>query len=271
MNKKQIYTTICEVYELNGKRDNASLRRFISRHLKTEYGERTWNELSHIEQQRFTYILMREPLFTYYVQDEKDQKRINKKIEKEIDNTFLDIDIKLNERNDINSRIYVPFYEDNATDEEKEAAYEQFCKDYKTLKEASEPPTYKKWLEQNENKCLRLYDYIMSESQEETIRDTTENSDSLQSEIDYYTIQTIIKIFKDELGIEINLPRIRECLTFLHNYEAGDEYAEQLIEYDPTLPLSKEEQNEIISMNRQHIQYQKMCNDLNFYTKKEKD
>lgn len=275
MNKKTIYTIIYDLYELNNRSDQASIRRLISRHFKKEYPDKTWDELTLLEQHTFTHMLITKPIFDNYVQDEKNQNRIRRKIQKESKEMSLDIDIKLKEQNEINEKIMKQYYVESDTEQEKREAYKQLCEDYKAIvskKDISQiyekdfPQSYEEW----SKNPLRIYDIIMDKSQELDSKALTCEEKSVPEEkINDTIIKTILKILKVEFKIEIDIQSITDCLTFLHNYERGDEFGKLISDYDPTLPLSKEEQQKIISMNKEYQQYTEMLDKLNFY-KKEK-
>lgn len=266
MNKNQLHTIIYDLYELNGLTDKSSLRRLINRHLKQEYPDKTWDELTLLEQHIFTHILITEPIFENYVQDDIKQKKIRRKIQKESKEISLDIDAKLKEQSEINEKIMKQYYIENDTEQEKKEAYRQLCEDYKAIIKKGTPQTYEEWTKNP----LRLYDYIMSESLEAEQESIHEEMPVSQERINDTIIKTILKILKDEFKIEIDIQRITDCLTFLDKYERGDEFEELLYEYDPALPVSKEEQQEKISMNRQYQLYTDMLDKLDFYHKKEK-
>ena len=271
MNKKDIYTIFYELYEIEDKQDlgedknKSTIRRLISRHLKKEYPGKTWDKLSPLEQQRFTHIVMKQPFFDYYIQDPTKQKRIEKKIQKELNESFLDVNMRLKEQHERNEKIMKQYYVKEDTEQKKREAYKQLCEDYKAIIKEGNPQTYEEWTK----KPLRLYDYEMSKRLEVAQESLQEEKSVPQKEINNTIIRTILKIFKSEFGIDINIQLITDCLTFLDNYEHG-EFDELLIEYDPTLSISKEEQKEIISTNWQYQQYRKILDELNFYTKKEK-
>lgn len=271
MNKKEIYTTFYELYEIADNKDSgedknkSTIRRLISRHLQKEYPGKTWDKLSPLEQQRFTHIVMKQSFFDNYIQDPTKQKRIEKKIQKELNESFLDVNMRLKEQHERNEKIMKQYYVKKDSEQKKRKAYDQLCEDYAAIINKGTPQTYEEWTKTP----LRLYDYIMSERLEAVQESIHEENSVPQKEINDTIIKTILKIFKSEFGIDINIQLITDCLTFLDNYEHG-EFDELLIEYDPTLSISKEEQKEIISMNWQYQQYAKMLNELNFYTKKEK-
>lgn len=266
MNKKQIHTTICDLYELDGVPNKASLRKLINRHLKEEYPNKTWDELTLLEQHIFTHILITEAIFDNYVQDDIKQKKISRKIQKESKEMSLDIDVKLKEQNEINEKIMKQYYVENDTEQGKKEAYRQLCEDYKAIIKEGTPQTYEEWTKTP----LRLYDYIMSRSLETAQESIDEEMSVLPERINDTIIKTILKILKVEFEIEIDIQRITDCLTFLYNFEPGNEFEELLFEYDPALPLSKEAQQEIISMNKQFQLYTDMLDKLDFFHKKEK-
>lgn len=274
-----VHTFLFDLYEftLESKETKEKLRKIINRSLEKEYrncnnasecykcpqkkvckARPTWNQLSALEQRRFAYITIKDTLFKYVSSYKKN--KINDKIQKEVRRTFFEIDKELDRQNKKNATTVSPYFSDNATDIEKRQAYKQFCEDYKILERGKEPPKYENWIEQNKSHHLRPYDYIMDVDQ----------IDEEYIPINDTIINTIVKILKNEFNIEIDLKRITDCLTFLHNYELGDEFGELLVEYDESLPLSKDEQERIISINRQYIQYKKMLEELNFYEKKER-
>lgn len=275
MNSKEIYTTIYKLYEISNEQGRynqrgenthkSTIRQMVNRYLKKEYPGKTWNELSPLEQMRFTHIVMKQPLFSYHVQDPAKQKKIEKKIQKEISATFLETDIELKKQNEKNLKIMKQYYVESDTEQEKRESYKQFREDYENIIKVGTPPTYEEWTKTP----LRLYDYIESQRMEDDLELIHEEKPVPQEKINDTIIKTILKIFKVEFKIEIDMQRITDCLTFLHNYERGDEFGTQIIDYDPTLPLSKEEQQKIFNMNREYQRYTMMLDNLDFY-KKEK-
>lgn len=94
MNKKDIHTTIFQLYELPEKDDpnpaktSATIRRMVNRHFQKEHPGKTWEQLSPLLQQRFTHLVMYFPILDNHVKDPEKQKRIKTKITKDIDMTF---------------------------------------------------------------------------------------------------------------------------------------------------------------------------------------
>lgn len=265
MNKKEIYTTIYNLYELNGISNKASLRRLISRHFKAEYPGKSWNELTLLEQHTFTHILIKEPIFTncFGKNDSCKKKRIEQKIQRESRAMFLDADAKLKEQNEINEKKMKQYYVESDTEQEKKEAYKQFAEDYKAIIYWGTVPTYEEWTK----RPLRLYDYIEEKIHESDQESITEKKNELHEKINDAIIRTLIKIIEDEHKIKIDLQLITDCITFLDNYDCGDAFGQLLVEYDPTLPLSKERQKEMISMNREFQRYNEMLDGLKFYKK----
>lgn len=264
MNKKEIYTTIYNLYELNGIPKKPSLRRLIRRHLEEEYPGKSWNELTLLEQHTFTHILIKEPIFTRYIHNEPYKiKKIEQKIQRESRAMFLDADAKLKEQNEKNEKIMKQYYVESDTEQEKKEAYKQFAEDYKASIFWGTLPTYEEWTK----RPLRLYDYIMEKIHESDQESITKEKTELHEKINDAIIKTLIKIIEDEHKIKIDLQLITDCITFLDNYDCGDAFGQLLVEYDPTLPLSKEEQKEIISINRECQRYNEMLDRLKFYKK----
>ena len=92
----------------------------------------------------------------------------------------------------------------------KENLIKQFREDYENIIKVGTPPTYEEWTKTP----LRLYDYIESQRMEDDLELIHEEKPVPQEKINDTIIKTILKIFKVEFKIEIDMQRITDCLIF---------------------------------------------------------
>lgn len=264
MPKKQtLYSKIFETYELTHADipSKEKIRKYIKRKLKTSFPNKNWDDLSILEQERFVYIEIREKFINDYVDFHK-QNRITNKINRLTADAMLKADMKIREENDEISKVFKTHYKETDSDSDKQDAYNQFCKDMKIFNKHMTIPSYDKWIKDP----LTIYEYWMYHAITPMEIEAYEDDNRLdvpQSEIDSVILKIILPPILKELRLTINIPMIKEALTFIRDFELELEpLTEYLVEYDPSLSLSKARQLDIIEQNKKYFTYKDMLADL---------
>jgi len=275
--KETVYCVAFEIYEVmqaeKSKQDK--MRKYIRENLNKRFPDKTWFDLSALEKNHFILIEIKDKFISDYI-DISKQKRINAKIDKLISESMLQADMEIKEYNEKISNVYKSYYNEVDSDEDKKGAYEQFCNDLANINELVPIPTYEQWIHANEShnaikktphRDFGIYDYLMSYINENHPHANLDYYNPVsQAQVDHVLLQTIVSILKVENNIKIDIPLIKECLEFTNNFYIED-FEEFLTKYDPSLPLSKKEQDEIIEQNKKYITYKNMLEKAEFYKK----
>ncbi len=276
--KGNIYDVVFKAYNIQEKALNKAtkntIQSYIRRHLKKEYGNNVkWENLSQLEKDRFVYIIIYNSMFQLYSCFMTSPQNAKKYIQKKINETLIGASENIKKYNDDLAIIYKHYYNEADSEEDKKKAYTEFAQNMNNLFGEGFAPLYEKWIEQNKGRepdehgnetTLRIIDYVKSYQSGDYLPD---NSSVSPSEIDHFVIEIICHYLSK--NIDINLPLIRESLEFIKNHPREDSEP-FLLEYDPDLPQSKEEQNKIIENNKMYMYYRNMLEDKsNFYKKKE--
>lgn len=258
--KETVYDVAFEVYELTKADVNTkhTIRKYIRENLKKTFQGKEWTELSELEKDRFIFIIIRDKMINNYM-DKAKRYRLNRKIDKILNERLIRADIEIEKYNDMMSKIYDVYYKESDTDIEKMEAYKQFCNDLSDVNKFISIPTYDEWV----IGAKRIYDYVMDFTSQTHMESNSEYRPATQSQIDHVIIKMILKIISDKLNMCVNISKIDECLSFLNNFQVED-FEELLHEYNPKLNLTKDEQNSIIEENKKYMIYKKMLEDLDF-------
>lgn len=253
-----VHDVVFKVYDLKfaSKDIKDKIRKYINRQLETEY-RKSWAELSSVEKDTFIYITIRQKMLTRYV-DASKKNKINQSIDTYLKKTFLDSDSAVRKFNSIREPIYQNYFDMSDDDSTKKEKYALLCNTIRNFNPQTPIPTYEEWI----NYPLRPYDYIAS-FENEPLHVNSEIDYPSQAEIDHVILQVILTIFKEQFQKDIDIPLIKECLTYLKNCDI-DSYDTLLTDYDPNINLPKEEQEQIIQATRKYFTYKKMLDDLSF-------
>ena len=124
---------------------------------------------------------------------------------------------------------------------------------------------------QRTRKSLRIYDYEKSYEFDHLPDETEGESYVSQQEIDHVILETVLKLLKDKFGFEIDVERIRKCLTIIQEAEMPDQEVidERLTRYDDTLPIDRDKQQQIIAGNIEYMQCKIARENLDFIIQKD--
>lgn len=262
--RKPIFKDILEVYELTNESDNNlhGVRRYIREKFKETYLDKEWEELSEYEKNRFIYIIIRADMFYNYI-DASKHNRLNIKLDKFIDKNMLKVDSAIHEYNDNLSEVFNIFYCKNDVDDVMKQKYEKFCSVLDKYNSKVPAPTFDEWIELNRITPIRVYDYCQSYYAENKITDCSEQFRASQAEIDHVTLQTLLKVLEKKHEIRIDTDLIEEAITYIKNYQIEDD-EQLLVEYDSSLKLSREEQEEIIRADQKYMYYKRKLDKFDF-------
>lgn len=261
--KQPMRNFILGIYDLTykDKKFKRKVHNLIDRKLE-KFTTKQWDELTEIEKDRFAYVIIKEDMLKRYVTDDYARSKVLKKIDNYVNEMLNCADYALQLHNISVSKMFIEYCKEDDPEEKKIKAYEVFCSDFREINSEYPLPTKKEWI----SRPLRIYDYLMNEDEERNASfDPTELYVTREEKNDEI-IKVIIKIISEQLKISIDVPLIEKCLLSQKRYNKCHSEKEELLrEYDPSLPISKEEQIEIISNNREIFKHLKMLKELNFY------
>lgn len=257
-----VHDVVFEIYSLKtaSTPKKEKVRKFIKRQLNKIYPDKTWNDLSKIEQDTFIFINIRQKMLDTYVDGSVRQKvctRIDKYMQDQFKTLYADKEIK--KHNDIINAIYENYYDVNDSESAKREKYHLLCTTIKKRNAKVPLPSYEDW-------CLlplRPYDYIKT-FEETPLSDDEYTWPATESQIDHVLLHTLLKGYTELTQNTIDINRIKECLTHLNSVPFDVDDNELLDKYDPNINLSREEQEKIIQANRKYYTYKKMLDDLDF-------
>lgn len=289
--KKQetIYDYVFEIYGLkkHTKALKEKYRKTIRKRFEKFYPGRTWKGLSPAEKVLFACHDIRKEMFQRYfkeaTQTEKDTA--NENIDKKIEEVLRgDSYLLVKHNRNMDNMFEKVYYNPEDSNYAKKKKYEEFCSDLSDINSRISAPGYEEWVNWNKDAANgktppRLYDYVMSfyNDMERVDMEYTVQ----QSDVDHVVIEILKKVIEDklEIKIEIDIPKIKECLFYLHNpnpYYVKE--SERLpSEFDSFLKgeadssseskkdISREEQERLRNDNR-YLLYLKMLENLDFYS-----
>jgi len=269
--KETVHDRVFEIYDLKkDKGKHGKIRKFIARCLKAEFPEKNWGSLpkdwdalSDLDKARFLNIVIKDKMLEKYV-DSGKRKRIDANIDKYLNDTMYQADIEIKQYNENILNIHKKHYEESDSHSDKKIAYDQFRQDLSAINKLISMPSYDEWIERNKIKPFSIYDYCMDDLHEMHRKMETEPKSATQSEINDKILKTIMRILSTEFNYEIDVSRIKEAISYTKDFHKED-FEDLLIEYNPDLPLNKDEQNDIIESNKKYMTYSKMLRDLDFY------
>jgi len=262
--RKNIFKEIFEVYELGNETDNKlhNVRYYIRKKFEATYLDKEWLELTEYEKNRFIYITIRTDMFERYI-DVSKHNRLNIKLDRFIDKNFLDTDVVIHEYNDNLSEVFSVFYCQNDTADKMKGNYEKFCSVLSEYNAKVLAPTYDEWLELNQIAPMRVYDYCKSYYADNEAMGGSKKYIASQAEVDHVTLQTLLKLMEKKFDIKVDIDLIDESITYIKNYQI-EEDEQLLVEYDSSLNISKEEQEEIIKADQKYMYYKKKLEAFDF-------
>lgn len=292
--KETMYSVIFDIYELKDgtKQQKETYRKLIKRRFEKFFPDESleehspdesleehsldnrWKKLSPLEKDKFVYIDIKEDIFERYVGDKNKKENISKKIDEKLKTIFEDRVLAEHNKKVFNE-YRTDYYNPEDSDTPKRKAYDEFCKDLFDINNLVPRPSYDEWVQWNEKAIkvggtpLRIYDYIKS-----YYNDLDLQKDVSQAEVDHVVIEILRKFIDEEWGIEINIPKIRECLSFIKNNEFN-EFERVATKDDDFLEMrksiSEEEWQKYITNKAQYYNYMEMLRKLDFYVERKMD
>lgn len=267
--KETVHDVVFKLYELKHapENDKHEIRRINRNALDGDI--KKWDKLSKLDKIELIFFRIRSDVLEYV--DASKRKRIENKLVNELEKTYMIAAPELKAHNSVISAIFENHINALDTDSEKKENYDQLCNAIKKYNPDIPVPTYDEWNDTRDRillnpppHCLRAYDYISS-YQDEQLELNDKTIYPTQSEIDHVIIQILLKNYQEQNNVTVDVPLIKECLTFIKNFDFhADGNDELLTEYDPELAISKEDQDEIIKKNLQYFSYKKLLENLAF-------
>lgn len=248
------------------------VRKTVNRALNDAFNGKEWNELTDLEQKRFLCIIIKEKILKLYV-DKSKHNRIRQKIDAYADKAFIEAATVLHRYNKQASTLNEYFYSETYNEDEKKKAYNEFCYELQKYNAKIPVPSYDEWVHDNEkalndlSRPLTIYNYAR-DYYNDSYHDTDENEQDYfasQQEIDHIIIKTLLK----ELSIKIDVKKIKKCLEAVHAMQCRNlgENDELLLEYDDTLSIDRETQQNMIDENIEYQICQTTLDKLDFVIK----
>lgn len=288
LKKETMYSVIFAVYGLNRKgdtveerkkvkQDKETYRKLIRRRFEKLFPGKSWDDLSQSEKDVFVYVDIKEDILERYVGDKHKKETITRKIDEKL-KTILNERLLVEHNRKKYNKFRTDYYKPEDSDTPKRKAYDKFCEDLTDINCHVPIPSYNEWIQWNEKAIsesgtpLRIYDCLNDFYYNSGLENTQVKNNVSQAEVDHVVVEILKNIIEEEWGIEINIPKIRECLTFVKNNEF-DEYEEIPDEYNSFLEteknISKEEQERYIAEKTKYYMYMEMLKNLDFVIKKE--
>lgn len=273
------YEEIYKVFGANVKADlkAGSNKKYLRRKLHEFFPGKTWYELSDSDKKRFIYVKVKDHMLNKVTPKTK-LKKVTDEINKMIEYSMIDKEDALKTNSELLEReFYASKKYANYKDEgERNKAIK---KDYKAFKEAFEqlipqiiPPTLEQWIADNEKtplliKDYKLYPILNPDSEIVKRKQNTEQPEDVkapQSDVDHLILMTIVKILKECQIADIDVAKIEKCSSVINSFLECPVHP-MILEYDSSLNMSKEMQEEYITECRNYITYSNMCENLDFY------
>lgn len=279
--EETMYDVIFPVYELDrdSKQAKEKYRKLLRGRFEDKFPGKGWDDISQEEKDVFVFVDIREDMFEHYVKDITVQKRVSGRIDEKLRTIFDQRkSVEHNRRIDIMFR--TDYYKPEDSDTPKRKAYAKFCKDLSGINGYVPIPEYDEWVQWNERSIkgrgtpLRIYDCIKDYYDSLNAEHSGIKNAVSQPEIDHVVLEILKERIEKKLGFEINIPKIRECLTFIKNHEF-DEFehvpAKAGSELEGGENAGTGERRKEMEDNARYIMYEEMLKKLDFVTEKETD
>lgn len=257
MSKNSVHQSVLAVYHLQKPLGTSytetkslfeKIRAYINLKLKKTYPNRKWQELTKIEQDTFIYVTIRKDMLDRYIDLSKHDK-ITKELDAYVESTLLKEQALIRSHNINVENAFKRYNLNSMTENEKKKEYQEFYNNFRQINKAIPIPSYDEWLSDNQKYPMRIYDYIMDESNE-FMKENADVYYASDSEIDHIILLTLLDEFKKRFNIQIDIKEIENCLNTVKNYEYP-EWDGITTEVDSSLPISTAEQEEIIRRNHE--------------------
>lgn len=226
INYQSIYQTYGLQYE--GKKFLENVHDCINRvYEKSEYKDKTWEQLSPDEQDFFIYIDIYERMLKNYFSNPEDAQTLEKQRELDYKKQYL---AEMNEilshnraikhlydtRQDYEARVAEVNMPQNVISHKAYNSFRRSLSEFATFQKIELcPPSEEEWLKLENG--YRIYDIYMDYLDSSRIHYSTDKIDVPQTEINHVILQTIVKALKDVCAIEIDVTAIKECLSLVYN------------------------------------------------------
>lgn len=275
MAKRQIdYDLFIKEYELGGitESQKESMKRQIRRKLSEVHGEKSWEELSQIEKNFFLYLDMQN-----YLLELLPKGAIRDRIANKIKRKLQPIKVEQIMRDHNDAVSLTPYFVEGDSEVKKKEAFERYKLDYYSYNKKDPDETYEEW---SQSPSIRPYDLYQQavlksfeEAEQENNIDYPVRDDAFTtSEITRYTINIICDVLQKKLGITIDTESLKDCVTFVHEYELGHDSSTSLqLEYDPDSSVGKIEQEKTINADRKYATCRYRLDHLDFWKDENSD
>lgn len=241
INYKSIYKAYGLKYEDKAFKEN--VHDCINRvYEKSEYKDKTWQQLSPDEQNSFIYIDIYERMLKNYFPNPEDAQTLEKQIELDYKKQYL---AEMNEilshnraikhlydtRQDYEARVAEVNMPQNVISHKAYNSFRRSLSEFATFQKIELcPPSEEEWLKLENG--YRIYDLYMDYLDSSRIHYSTDTIDVTQTEIDHVILLTIMKIIKEKWKKEIDVASIKECLSLVSN---------STLEYTELYPISSKD------------------------------
>lgn len=239
------YQSIYQTYGLQykGKKFIENVHDCINRvYEKSEYKDKTWQQLSPDEQNSFIYIDIYERMLKNYFPNPEDAQTLEKQRELDYKKQYL---AEMNEilshnraikhlydtRQDYEARVAEVNMPQNVISHKAYNSFRRSLSEFATFQKIELcPPSEEEWLKLENG--YRIYDLYMDYLDSSRIHYSTDTIDVTQTEIDHVILLTIMKIIKEKWKKEIDVASIKECLSLVSN---------STLEYTELYPISSKD------------------------------
>lgn len=239
------YQSIYQTYGLQykGKKFLENVHDCINRvYEKSEYKDKTWEQLSPDEQNSFIYVDIYKRMLKNYFPKPEDAQTLEKQRELDYKKQYL---AEMNEilshnraikhlydtRQDYEARVAEVNMPQDVINHEAYNSFRRSLSEFATSQKIELcPPPEEEWLKLENG--YRIYDIYMDYLDSSRIHYSTDTIDVTQTEIDHVILLTIMKIIKEKWKKEIDVASIKECLSLVFN---------STLEYTELYPISSKD------------------------------
>lgn len=224
--KKQIHQEIFDFYSLNdikGIKYNEdakrAIRKTINLKFRSEHPNKNWSDLTEIEKADFKLITIKDYIFKKIMHPDGDRrgpsssdarKKINElqaKIDEELKAVHRPLK-HIEEHNKLMNILLKEFYDESASREENQAAYDEMCKYHSELFPKIDPPLFEVW-ERHPQRLFDMREEYITEVGKIELSKGPSPSRTIPKEL---ILEEIINCILKELDIKIDVDGIVQCL-----------------------------------------------------------
>lgn len=238
-NTKSVYIEIFDLYNFHyeTEKKKTAARKYIRTLLRELFPQYNWSDVSNwyklpeLDRYKFKYEVVRK----YFMDRTEDsrKKRTEEGIAEDSNKQHYEERKYIRGQQEYIDILDKDFYDENASEEDKHRAYDDFC--YYLIKYVPNvsAPTYEEWPDLPH----RLYDYQQSAMDDALKQAADENYGKpepvTEAETDHYALLAIIKYLEEKNSIKVDIDGIRQCLTIKHSVASKN--AEEMAESDDSI------------------------------------